>query len=168
MNRFCITAGAILILFMSAAFSRNAGAQFFMFDNPLVGKETPDFNAPTLLGGVQNMSTFRNGNKAIIFFWATWCPHCRKQLSELNKISKELEKEGISVVLVDVGEAADQVKSFMTSNKIGFDVFLDQQQSIAEEYGIIGVPTFYFVNKDGIIKAVEHEIPKDYKAILNG
>jgi hypothetical protein len=55
----------------------------------------------------------------------------------------------------------------MTKNNIEFDVFMDKEQSIAEEYGIIGVPTFFFVNKDGVIKAVEHEIPSDFKEILN-
>jgi len=157
-----------LVIYSLAAVSINeVQAQFFMFENPLVGKAAPVFSAETLTSGETDLNTFRDGQKAIIFFWATWCPHCRKQLKELNNMKAELESSGIKVVLVDLAEPAQQVRSYMKKNKIDFEVFLDKDQSISEEYGVIGVPTFYFINTEGIIRAVEHEIPSNFEEILN-
>jgi len=156
-----------LCLSLTGMLTFEAQAQFFMFQNPLIDEEAPNFSIPTLSGREQDLNTFRDGQKAIIFFWATWCPHCRKQLTELNDMKSELEDSEIKIVLIDLGESAKQVRSYMEKNKIDIEVFLDQEQLISEEYGIVGVPTFYFVNKDGIIKAVEHEIPSNYEEILN-
>ena len=50
----------------------------------LIGKPAPDFTLDTLSAKQVNMTSYRSGKKAIIFFWATWCPHCRVQLKELN------------------------------------------------------------------------------------
>jgi len=145
-----------------------AQAQFFVFENPLVGEKAPDFTVNTLNSGKLNMSKFRDGQSAIVFFWATWCPHCRNQLKELAKKKEELTQKGIKVILVDLQETAQQVKSYMDKNKIDYEVFFDEDQSLAEIYGIVGVPTFFFINKDGVIKAVEHEIPSNYEASLKG
>jgi len=144
-----------------------ARAQFFMFENPMVNKKAPDFTTQTILGGQQSLDQYRDGQKAIIFFWATWCPHCRKQLSELSNLMSNLEEGGVKIILVDLGEQPEQVKAYLQKNKIDHEVFLDERQEVAEQYGIIGVPTFYFVNKDGVIKAVEHEIPSNYAKFLD-
>ncbi|HLF18262.1 MAG TPA: TlpA disulfide reductase family protein [Candidatus Omnitrophota bacterium] len=155
-----------LIICSAMLFAAPAQAQFFVFENPLVGKQAPDFTASTLNSGKISMSQFRDGQSAIIFFWATWCPHCRKQLKELAEKKQELTQKGIKIILVDIQENAQQVKGYMDKNRIDYEVFLDEDQSIAENFGIVGVPTFFFLNKDGVIKAVEHEIPSDYEKIL--
>jgi peroxiredoxin len=144
-----------------------AHAQFFrVFQNPLIGKQAPDFKLATLKSGEVSMTDFREGKSAIIFFWATWCPHCRTQLKELDKKKEELSRKGIKIILVDLQEPVRQVASYMEKNKLDLEVFLDKDQSVAEQYAIIGVPTFYFLNKDGIIRAIEHEIPSNYEEIL--
>ena len=75
--------------------------------------------------------------------------------------------KNIKLILVDIGETPEEVRQYTQKNKISFDVFLDVQSSLAESYGIIGVPTFVFVSADGKIKAVEHSLPKDYEKILS-
>jgi peroxiredoxin len=143
-----------------------ANAQFFMFENENIGQDVVNFELPLASGGKSTLNDYRNGKPAMIFFWATWCPHCRTQLSHLNKIHSQLESEGIKVVLVDLGEPASKVNAFFKKNNITLDVFLDQDSSVAEKYEIIGVPTFFLVSADGKIRAVEHEIPENYIEIL--
>jgi peroxiredoxin len=142
-----------------------ARGQFFM-ENPLVGEKAPDFTLDTLTERSVNLTKLRDGKPAIIFFWATWCPHCRIQLIELNKNAAAFEQKGIKVILVDVGESAAAVKAHMTRYKITLDTFLDPESSLAEPYLIIGVPTFFFVKANGVIKAVEHTLPPDYEKLL--
>ena len=141
-----------------------AGAQFFFMENENVGKKVQDFNLELLSGEKSTLEKFRDGKKAIVFFWATWCPHCRVQLGELSDNKAEIEKKGIKVIPVDVGEASGIVGKYMEKNKIDFDVFMDVESEVSENYGIIGVPTFYFIDENGIVTKVDHSLPKDLEA----
>ena len=162
--RLLFKAAIVIFLVMLCVFPSQA--QFFVMENPLVGKPAKDFTLKTLSGKEINLSKFRDGNNAIVFFWATWCPHCREQLKQLSQEKATIEKKGIKVILVDVEEPERQVRAHVDKNKIPFDVFLDEKTSVAEDYEIIGVPTFFFINKEGTVKAVEHYLPKDYDAIF--
>ncbi|HDY74901.1 MAG TPA: TlpA family protein disulfide reductase, partial [Candidatus Marinimicrobia bacterium] len=152
----------VLIVFSS----QEAMGQFFSMGNPLIGKQAPDFTLETLRGKDVNMTEFRDGNSAIIFFWATWCPYCRKELDDFDKKIANMQKENIKLILVNVGEAPQKIRSFVDKNNINLDVFLDQDSSLSEKYGIVGIPTFFFVNESGVIKAVENALPEDYDDIL--
>ena len=79
--------------------------------NPLAGQPAPDFTLPTLSGQVKNMTEYRNGRSAIIFFWATWCPHCRKQIKELAQQRSDIEGKGIKIILVDIDESLQELCS---------------------------------------------------------
>ncbi len=140
----------------------------FDYQSVDVGKRAPDFTLKTLGGKSLNLTKFRDNKSAIIFFWATWCPHCRAALEGLNQESARLEAKGIKLVLIDLGEEPSDVRSYVEKNKIHHEVFLDVDSSLAESYGIIGVPTFYFLDKTGTIRAVEHELPQNYEEILLG
>ena len=157
----------VVLIFGLFNFS-NASGQLFMEESPLVGKAAKDFTLNTLKAQNVNMTKFRDDQSAIVFFWATWCPHCREQLSALNSSRQEIEKKGIKIILVDLGESPDQVRSYVEKNKIDLDVFLDQDQELAQDYGLIGVPTLVFIDKKGITKAVDHHLPENYEQILSG
>ncbi len=144
-----------------------AQAQLLMMKNPHIGKPVPEFKVKILSGAETALSDFREGKKAIIFFWATWCPHCRAALKELNRDREAIAQKGIKLVIVDVGESARDVKSYVNKNKIGLEVFLDEEETLSEQFGIIGVPTFFFVNEAGVVKDVQHYLPDDYEAILS-
>ena len=146
----------------------SARAQFFFMENPLVGKTAPDFTLPTFNGGKVNMTKFRDNKSAILFFWATWCPHCREALKDLNKNRAEIEGKGIKLMLVDIGEGEKEVRRYVERNKIVSTIFLDQESSLSDLYGVVGIPTFVFVDSKGMVKAVEHELPENYEEILAG
>lgn len=158
---------AILLVVLVAPFSvLNAAGQIFFFQNSLVGDPVPDFTSDTLQTQKVSMSQLRGSNPAVVFFWATWCPHCRTQLEELNKQKPELEGKGVKVMLVDLGEDASDVSRYLKRQNITMDSFLDSDGAIAEKYSIMGVPTFVLVDKDGIVRFVEHALPKNYGELI--
>lgn len=158
----------IIAVFLCAALRPSlASGQFFFMENENIGKPVPDFTLPTLSGQKVNLTQFLNGKRGIIFFWATWCPHCRAALDELNRDKDKIAQENIQLVLVDVGEDEAAVRKYLERNKINFEVFLDQKNSLAEDYGLIGIPTFYFVDEKGIVKDVGHSHPENYAEIFS-
>ena len=158
----------LCFFFMISGFSLSqASGQMFMEESPLIGKAAKDFTLDTLSTKDVNMTKFRGDQSAIVFFWATWCPHCREQLSSLNANRGQIESQGIKIILVDLGESADQVRAYLDKNRIGLEVFLDQDQSLAEDYALVGVPTLIFIDKKGFTRAVEHHLPDNYQEILS-
>ncbi|MGR3304326.1 MAG: TlpA family protein disulfide reductase [Candidatus Scalindua sp.] len=133
----------------------------------MIGKPVPDFTLKTLKKDKVNLAEYRNGKKTIIFFWATWCPHCREAMGKLNENSKELIKKDIKLVLINQGEREKIVKNYIQKNNIEFDIFLDEEMSLMEPYGLIGVPTFFFINEEGIVKDVQHILPEKYQDIFS-
>ena len=171
MKRIVLKLSLIIGWFCVLAFDSplpSARAQFFFMENPLVGQRAPDFTLKTFNGGKVNMTKFRDNKSAILFFWATWCPHCREALKDLNKNRAGIEGKGIKLMLVDMGEGEKEVRRYVERNKIGSTIFLDQESSLAELYGVVGIPTFVFVDSQGMVKAVEHAVPENYEEILAG
>ena len=144
----------------------SARGQFFFMENKLVGKPAPDFTLDTLAGGQKNFKEFSKGEKTIIFFWATWCPHCRTQLAEMSRTKDEIAKAGLKLVLVNMGEKASVVQQYVNKFKVDFTIFLDTDSTLSDPYEIMGLPTFIFVDAKGIIRDVTHGLPEDYSTIM--
>lgn len=162
-------AGILLIiaaLLISPVAASNAMGQFLAFGNPIVGDPAPDFALESLDGSRIAFSEFRASQPAIIFFWATWCPHCRTELQTLALKKTEFERKGIRLVLVDLEEPADAVKDYLSRNGIDYNVLLDSDSKVAGQYFLVGVPTFVFVGSDGVVRAVEHALPPNYEGLL--
>ena len=154
-------------LCMVFAMSIPAHGEFMYFmENPLVGEPAPNAVLETNRGNRIDLAEFRKDKNAIIYFWATWCPHCHLELKELNKHQEEFTKKDIVVIPINVEDTKKAVEKYLKRNKIDMEIFLDPDYSFAESYALIGVPTFFFVNKDGIITAVEHSIVENLTEIF--
>jgi len=141
-------------------------AQFFFMENENIGKEVQDFTLKMLNGKETNFKEYRAGKNTLVFFWATWCPHCRETLDMLNEQKADIEAQEIKVVLVDVGETEPIVNKYMEKHKVDIEVFMDEDSAVSESYGLIGVPTFYFIDQKGIVTDVQHSLPKDFTKVF--
>gem|GEM_PF-334737 len=160
--RIFVILGLLFICFRPSV----ATGQFYFMENDGVGKPVKDFTLPTVGGAQMSLADFRKQDKTIVFFWATWCPHCRRELGNLVQKKEELAQQGIKIALVDVGEDEATVKQYLQKNKVDFTVFLDQKTAVAESYNIIGVPTFYLVDKQGVVRDVQYGLPENYEESL--
>jgi peroxiredoxin len=160
----------VRILFLSCVLTTATVAMSFAMANPgyigstLIGKPAADFTLNTLREQNVNMTKYRDGKKAIIFFWATWCPHCRTELKRLAEIHKDIEAKGIKLIIISVGEQRDTVQAYIDRHQYPFDVFLDEDQALEESYRIVGVPTLFFIDENGVIKLMDHALPEDIEA----
>lgn len=91
------------------------------------------------------------GKKVFLNFWATWCPPCRGEMPEIEKIYEESKNSDLVIIAVNIGEDRDTVKAFMDKNNYKFKVLLDSNNDIATNYQISAIPTSFFIDKDGKI-----------------
>lgn len=119
--------------------------------NPNIVKiKAIDFKLKDLHGNELSLSDLK-GKKVFINFWATWCPPCKAEMPEIEKIYQETKNSDLVIVAVEIGEPLGTVKPFIDNNKYNFKVVLDSDQSVATKYSISAIPTSYFIDKNGYI-----------------
>ncbi len=111
----------------------------------------PNFQLQNLDGQTVSLSNFR-GKPVLVNFWATWCPPCRSEMPYIQEIYEEWTNKGLVVLTINIGESSSKVEEFMQSLNLSFTVLLDTKQDVAQRYNITGIPTTFFIDKDGIIQ----------------
>lgn len=121
-----------------------------------IGAKAPSFALADMKGEKVSLDDFK-GRIVILNFWATWCPPCRKEMPEFNKMDAELKKSGEAVLLAinltdGRRETKSKVSQFMSSNKYGFRVLLDTEGEAADIFSIRGIPTTIVIDRDGVMR----------------
>ncbi len=154
----------IVLFYAIPVFAMGSVPSSMMPANALVGKPAPEFTLSRLKSGQSNFTDVREGKRAIIVFWATWCPHCHDVLEMIHQMSAKLEQEGIKVLLVNAGESKEEVAAYFARKQYDFDSFIDEENVLQQAYQLQGVPTVVFINSEGLITNSLHEFPANYDA----
>ena len=83
-------------------------------------------------------TVLENSLPVIVDFWAEWCPPCKMIAPILEEIAEEYDGR-VVVCEVDV----------------------DQNQSIAQKYGIQSIPTLLYIKKGEVENQIIGAMPKD-------
>lgn len=109
-----------------------------------------NFKLKDLNGKEVSLSDFK-GKKVFLNFWASWCPPCKAEMPDIEKLYEETKDTDLVILAVNIGEDNSSAKSFMEKNKYNFTILLDSDQIIAAKYNISGIPTSFFIDKEGNI-----------------
>lgn len=118
---------------------------------PKVGKEAPDFRVQALDGQYYQLSDFR-GQPVWINFWASWCPPCRAENPDIQAVYEANRANGLVVLGVAIGEEDGAVRGYVERTGLTYLNGLDRGTDIAASYRIVGIPTHFFVDRDGILR----------------
>lgn len=118
-----------------------------------VGNRAPDFGLYNLEGQYISLSEML-GSLVMLNFWATWCPPCVYEMPYIQQVYDEWLDKGLVVLAINVGESSSQVGQFMQDYGFSFPVLLDTKQVIAQKYNIRGIPTTFFIDKNGVIQEI--------------
>ena len=118
---------------------------------PRVGREAPDFRVLGLDGEYFQLSDFR-GRPVWINFWATWCPPCRAENPDIEAVYQANQDQGLVIIALSIGESASTVQDYVDRTGLTYTIGLDQNTAIAAQYRIVGIPTHFFVDRDGILR----------------
>jgi len=116
-----------------------------------VGNLAPDFQLQNLDGQTVSLGNLQ-GKPVLINFWATWCGYCIDEMPYIQEIYEEWSDKGLEVLAINKGESSAKVEEFIQSHTLSFTVLLDTKQDVAQRYNITGIPTTFFIDKDGIIQ----------------
>jgi len=125
---------------------------------PGQSSEKPKTKAPdfTVLdaGGKEVRFSSMFGKPIVLNFWASWCPPCKSEMPEFNKVYKELG-EKIQFIMVNLTDGQRETVAagtkYISDQKFSFPVYFDTKQEAAYAYGIQSIPTTLFIDREGYI-----------------
>lgn len=111
----------------------------------------PAFELSDLNERVVSLSDYKDKKTVVLLFWTSWCPYCMRELKALDKEYPDFVKESVELLVINVGEPKGYVANFIKNSNLNLKVLLDENSYIADKYEVIGVPTYFVINKAGNI-----------------
>jgi peroxiredoxin len=125
-----------------------------------------DFTLPDLDGQPVTLSRFLGKTPVLLVFWATWCPECKAAIPEINALTTGPLAEKLQIFGIDFRESREKVAQAVTSRGIRYPVLLDERGQAARAYGVVGVPTYVLIGRNGKVVSREHVLPGDISRYL--
>lgn len=127
---------------------------------PEIDRLAPDFTLTDLDGNSVTLSDFR-GKVVFINFWTQWCPSCRAEMPEIEAIYQEYKSQDVVVIGVDIlvseifkGYDESDVRQFVQQGGYSWAFVLDTTGEVTTNYNVATIPTSFFLDKEGVIRAV--------------
>ena len=111
----------------------------------------PDFALQDLEGQTVTLSSLR-GSPVMLNFWTSWCGYCVWEMPYIQQIHEEWQDRGLVILAINKRETHAKVQEFMERNSLSFAALLDTDGAISLKYNVSGIPTTFFIDKDGIIQ----------------
>ena len=119
----------------------------------LSGARPAAFTLPSVTGGKVSLAEHR-GKVVLVYFWATWCPYCRRELPVgVEQLTRERRGQPFTVLAVSIDEPKDLVASWVKGAGVTLPVLLDYDGAVARDYRVTATPTAFVIGRDGRLVA---------------
>lgn len=122
---------------------------------PEEGSIVPQFVLKDLQENTVSLRHVYSRNKVtIINFWATWCPPCRKEIPDFNRLYNQYKNKSVEIIGVNLEKNPEAVAKFVAANDMKFPIVIDDKDQVASKYQVYVIPTTYVVDQSGKIRWV--------------
>ena len=111
------------------------------------------------------VSTSLAGKPYLLEIFATWCPHCQRETQVLRVIRAKIPPSKLAMLSVsgspfgvassvgtNVPETQGDVDAFDKTFGVTWPALFDANLTVARLWGMVGFPTIYIVDKNGVIR----------------
>ena len=130
------------------------------------GEPAPRFTLQHIFDGREISLNEYRGQVVYLDFWASWCGPCLKSFPFMNTLQKDYGEQGLVVIAVSLDEKAEDATEFLAENPVSFLVAQNAEGNLAEEYGVIAMPTSYLIGRNGTIHEIHNGFRSDDEAEL--
>jgi cytochrome c biogenesis protein CcmG, thiol:disulfide interchange protein DsbE len=94
------------------------------------------------------------GKAVWVNFWATWCPPCQAETPIMREIDQRYRDRGLVIVAVNVQETVEAARGYAQRYALQYEIGADVSGHVFRQYRVFGLPTQFFIDPDGVIRAV--------------
>ena len=162
-------AAVLSILILTGGCSGAYSPRSMFSEGKLEGNQR--FNLKNLNGENVSLDGLLGKNKAVLVnFWATWCPFCIEETPDLVKLKTKYKDSPFEIVGINVGESKEEAAAFAKRLHINYTVLLDEDNSVAQSYHVVGIPTTFLISAQGKIVGEYHaftsQLESDVEKVL--
>jgi thiol-disulfide isomerase/thioredoxin len=107
--------------------------------------------SPIDLYAKEQLESYKEDKPILVHFWATWCPVCKVEASNVDAMRDEY-----NVITVAVNSGDDtHIVEYLQKNNLAFNVFNDMDGTIARSYNIQVYPTTLIYDKESRLRFSE-------------
>lgn len=131
-----------------------------------VGDTAPETQLPNLGdSGSTSLGQFK-GKVVYLDFWASWCGPCRLSFPQLEQLHGELGPDGFEVFAINVDEFENDALAFLREIPVSYHVVRDASGETPRNWGILGMPTGFLIDRNGVVRKVHQGYRKNDGAAL--
>lgn len=119
--------------------------------------QLPDFELMDQYGNTHTLSEYK-GKTIFLNFWATWCPPCRGEMPEIEKIYEKYGKNKEDVIILGIvtpnlgkEKSKEDIITFLEDNEYYFPTLFDSEGMQMYLYNVNAFPTTVIIDKEGQI-----------------
>lgn len=117
-----------------------------------IGSIAPTFQTFRADGGAEHFPAAYFGKPLVIRFWADWCKYCEGEMKAIETVYQANQGK-LQVLTINAGQDKATINAFIKKIGVSYPALLDENSAIARSYGVVGLPTTFFIDGKGIVRA---------------
>ncbi|MBQ7422765.1 MAG: alpha/beta fold hydrolase [Prevotella sp.] len=144
---FAITATRV-----TAQFSQTDADDKYASELLKTGTTAPDFTMKSINGKPVKFSKLAKGKYVVLDFWASWCPDCRKDIPNMQRIYKKFHDKA-EFIGVSFDTDKDKWAAAVSQYGIEYTQISElkkfKETDISRLYGVKWIPSMYLIDPQG-------------------
>ena len=147
-----IVAGVAFIA-LGLVFAGRFGADPGISSSPLIGELAPASPIALMESDGEISMTDLEGDIVVVNFWASWCLGCRVEHAALVQAADDYAEFDTTFVAINYQDDPDRAEAFLDDlGRSDATIYtIDEGSATAFEWGVLGLPETFFVDRDGIV-----------------
>ena len=95
------------------------------------------------------------GKVTLLYFWASWCPTCRKEMPNVQEHYLKYRDQGFTVLAINFRDKTENAKKLLSEvGPIDYPVGVINDDYRSDYPKLHGTPTWYLIDRNGEIRKV--------------
>lgn len=96
------------------------------------------------------------GKPVLVYFWASWCPHCQSEMPVLQRHFQAYKDSGFTILAINFREKPDAARAFIERIRpVDYHVGTINDDWRSDYPKVHGTPTWMLVDRKGVIRKVQ-------------
>ncbi len=114
------------------------------------GKTAPDIISSDINGNEFILSN-TDSEIIVLFFWASWCDHCKSEITKLEKIFKDKSPDKIKLVGISIDYDQIELMGYLNNVSLNWTVIADYKAwdgEIVREFAVYATPSILVLDQN--------------------